>query len=319
MSTVLRLGAYFLGFTTASWAGGTVEPFLQRGYGSTWYRLELTERGNSLDTMGRMEIQSELEYPLDVFSGGFRARHEWGGAEGKQRAMHASAWGNFTDPTSKMKDSDWIGNGGPLYKISYTRSRTELRGFGGEAGMDLAGRPFLGKPIRYGLALRAEYFSFEMFGAEGWQRIPGPEPVFVEESPGSLVLTYELLRVMPRLYADMTLARGSKTSWNAVVSAGPAFAKDHDDHVLRLKESETQAYGFELGLRTGVALRISSVLSLTADADLAWMWSKGDMDQRWYGDDPFTPKDETGVSIRDVETHIQGLGGGASVGMRFHY
>lgn len=319
MSTVLRLGAYFLGFTAASWAGGTVEPFLQRGYGSTWYRLKLTERSDSPDDTGMIELQSELEYPLDVFSGGFRVRHEWGGAEGKQRAVHASAWGNFNDPSSKMEDSDWIGNGGPLYKISYTRSRTELRGFGGEAGMDLAGRPFLGKPIRYGLALRAEYFSFEMFGAEGWQSKPGSEPVLVDESPGRLVLTYELFRVMPRLYADIALARGSKASWNAVVSAAPAFAKDYDDHVLRRKESETQAYGFELGLRTGVALRISSALSLTADADLAWMWSKGEMDQRFYGDDPFTPDDESGVSINGVETRIQGHGGGASVGMRFHY
>ena len=42
------------------------------------------------------------------------------------------------------------------------------------------------------------------------------------------------------------------------------------------------------------------------------------MDQRFYGDDPFTQDtDETGLKINNVVNRIIGFGGGFGLGLRF--
>jgi hypothetical protein len=170
------------------------------------------------------------------------------------------------------------------------------------------------------LAVRAERFSFDVFGVEGWKRFPDEEPVIIDTLPDQIVLTYALLRVMPRAFAELRLAQGGRSQWKAGFSAAPAFAFDHDDHILRKKDSRTFAYGFELGAASEWSYRVTSNADLVAKADLAYFRTKGEMDQHFYGDDPSTPDaDETGQSLKDITTRIIGLGGSVSMGCRYFF
>ena len=304
-------------------AAGTLEPFCGLGYGSTLYRLEMTFPLTAPDSVvlnGKGLGQSELEYPLDAMLVGFRYRQEFAGI-----GLRLGAWTNATAPIGKMQDSDWMGERSSsglsttsvLFKFSYTQSRAEMRWLGGEAGADIAGGMFLGKPLRYGLSVRAEHLNYRLFGAEGWHRMPGEAQQDVAFASDTLVLTYRLTRVMPRLFSELRLAESSAILFTVGLSAGPAFAWDHDDHVLRHKYSDTYAFGFEAGGTAGMELRVSPHMALAAGLELAYFRSKGKMDQFFYGDDPGSDEDETGTGYKGIVTRIIGLGGGATLGARY--
>ena len=164
--------------------------------------------------------------------------------------------------------------------------------------------------------VRGERFDYRMFGVKGTQ-FPNGSAVQVDQFPGQLVLTYRLIRIVARLTADFLLAGNSAVTWNLVLSGAPAFAVDHDDHVLRKKESDTFAYGFEAGALTGLEFRLSDRASAVAALDVAYLRTKGDMEQYFYGDDPFTSNDETGKRYKNVVDRIIALGGSLSVGVRY--
>ena len=330
MKPAFRLSALLLGAASSACAGSSLEPFFGRGYGSTLFRMELTFpltdfTGEPIDENVKGLGQSELEYPLDAFLAGVRYRYEFSPAAERYWGLNLGVWTNFTQPGGRMEDSDWFGqrassgssSSSYLYKFSYTRSRAEVRWYGGEAGADFGNYQVLSKTVRYGLSLRTEHLAYRMFGIQGWQRLPGGPANTVDSHRDELVLVYRLLRVMPRLTAEMLLAGGRAFSWKAAASGAPALAMDYDDHVLRRKDSETLAFGFEAGISSALRWRLSGRTSLAASADLAWFRTKGEMDQHFYGDDPFTSDDETGLSIRNVENRIIGLGGRLSLGFRY--
>jgi hypothetical protein len=330
MQLAFRLMAAALIAVPVARARNSLEPFFLRGFGSTLYRLELTF---PMTGAGRDSIpenvkgigQSELEYPLDVFVAGLRYRHEIA-LTGRSAGLNLGAWINVNQPSAKMRDSDWFGarasagsaTSTVLFKFSYTESRAEVNWLGGEAGADFGDFALFGKPVRYGLSVRAERFAYRLFGVEGWQRALGEPPVEVDSFTDEKVLTYGLTRIAPRLFADFRLAEGSAVGWKAVFSGAPAFAFDHDDHILRHKESDTFAFGFEAGASTELSFRLTAQSRFTVAADVAYLRTKGKMDQRFYGDDPFTTdKDETGTRISGVETRIIGFAGSLSAGVRY--
>jgi hypothetical protein len=269
--------------------------------------------------------QSELEYPLDALLVGARYRQVFREADGGGIGLRLAAWTNATQPDGKMRDTDWTGSRSSpgtsttsvLFKSGYTQSRARLRWNGGEAGADIGAYALFGKPVIYGLAVRVERLDYRLYGASGWQREPNQPAREVSVPDEELVLAYGLTRVRPRLFAEMRLARRHDVDIKAALSLAPALAWDHDDHVLRHKESDTFAYGFEVGGGAEMDIRIAAHFMLTAGADLAYLRTRGEMDQRFYGDDPATGGNEAGTTIDNVVTRIIGLGGGATLGLRF--
>jgi hypothetical protein len=309
-----------------------LEPFLGRGSGSTLFRLEaavpITDGADSLPDGSQALIQSELEFPMDMFIAGLRWRTEIGAEASRTTGLGFGIWINVADPGSPMLDTDWLGvkagSGGasssPLYKFSYTESRAEARWVGAEGNVDFGSFRLFRTRVRYGLSVRAEYFAYRLFGIKGWQRIPGSPSVPVDALHKSLVLTYDLTRLVPLLSADLRLAEGRSATWKAVFSAGPAFAWDYDDHVLRNKESDAYAFGFEAGLLTEIEYRISERASLVPAVRLAYLRTKGTMDQRFYADDPATmDQDETGMTYPNVVNRIISFAGSASLGYRYRF
>lgn len=320
MATMVPLAAL------SAQAGSGLEPFIGYGYGSTLYRLEMTfplvsdSVPNDVKGLG----QSELEYPLDALLVGARYRYE---APGAAWGLSAGLWANVIDPGGTMMDTDWAGARGSsgtttssvLYKFSFTESRAEMAWFGGEVGFDLGGSRLLGKPARYGFSVRADRLEFRMFGAKGWQKpFDGPREN-VDFAPDSLVLTYGLTRIVPHLSAELLMGGSDAARFITTFTAGPAFAWDHDDHVLRGKYSDTFVWGYEVGTIAGFELRLSRFLALMIRGELAYSRAKGEMDQHFYADDPGTPDDETGLEFNNVVTRIIGLGGSVSAGLRYGF
>ncbi len=314
---------------SALYAQTTVEPILTTNYGSTLFRMEMnfptTGIDSGLPANSGLIGRSELEYPLDVFLTGLRLRREFQAGENMTLGGTLAAWTNLSQPESKMMDSDWFGiqsssgttTSTVLFKFSYTESRAELRWFGGEAGIDMGRYSLFGKAVRYGLAVRYDRFTLKMFGVQGWQRQPGDSSILVDDYQDQLVLTYALTRIVPRLFSEVQLEGNGRVSWKATFSGSPAsMAFDHDDHVLRKKMADTFAFGFGLGASTEVCFHLARHVDLSTTADLFYLRTKGNMDQYYYGDDPFTSVDETGLRYDNVENRIIGLAGGLSLGMR---
>ncbi len=314
--------------TLPSSAETSIEPIFGMGYGSTLYRLEMTFPLTGADTIPentRGLGQSELEYPLDAVLAGARFRQDFRTAEGRSFGLRFAAWTNITQPGNRMLDSDWMGarassglsTSSVLYKFSYTESRADMRWLGGEAGADIGDYVLFKKPVRYGLTVRAERLDYDLYGAKGWQRFPDQASQPVDASDTLPVLSYGLTRVQPRLFAEWRLLGAPRAAIKLALSAAPSFAWDHDDHLIRKKESDTFAYGFEIGGGAELAIRLAPHFVLTFDGDLAYFRAKGEMDQRFYGDDPGTSSDETGTTIDNVVTRIIGLGGALTLGARF--
>ena len=331
-ATFRHVFASLMLWTSLSEAETSIGPVLTRGYGTTLFRIKMvipTTGSEPLPDNTDLVGQSELEYPLDVQLVGFRLRQEFQNGRGKAVGLSFSAWTNYTDPNNSMVDSDWFGSkvqsgtatSTVLFKFSRTESETKLKWHGGEAGMDLGRYTLLGNPVSYGASLRVDAFSMDMLGVRGWQRAPDQPPITLDTLSGQLVLTYALIRVIPRIYADMVLFERKWVTWNSLLSLSPAtMAWDHDDHVLRRKSSDTFAFGFELGYSLGFAFHLNSRMDLAIASDLYWSWTRGKMDQRFYGDDPFTDsEDETGLRIDDVDNRIIGLAGGISLGLNFFF
>jgi len=329
-SALMSVAAAALAAAASLRAETSLEPIFGRGYGSTLYRLEmtfpLTNAGDSLPENTKGLGQSELEYPLDALVAGARYRQTFQAGDGRSIGLRLAGWTNVSEPDGRMQDSDWFGarastgvtTSSVLFKFSYTRSRAELRWLGGEAGVDIGDYSLLGRPVRYGLLVRAERMDYRLYGADGWNRAPGETTSEnVSFSDSNLVLRYGLTRVQPRLTAEMRFARSTRTEFKIALSAAPAMAWDHDDHVIRKKESDTFAFGYEIGAGAEWDIRITDHFLITLVGDAAYFRAKGEMNQRFYGDDPGTAQNETGTTIDNVVTRIIGLGGGLTFGTRF--
>jgi len=306
-----------------------VEPFIAREFGSTWFRMQVSEPikdppqdADFTEAIG----QSELEYPLDVFLLGAKFRESFTLADERSASVFARIYFNMNDPDSKMQDSDWFGAGNgnlkSLYKYSYTQSSSRISWIGGELGFDIGNYKLLGKKVSYGAKIAVDVSSHEMRGIDGWQKMfTDSKRVEFSERQNELVLTYELFYFEPSVYVDFKLLQYQTMNWSVIFSLSPlTLAIDKDDHVLRNKGSETTAYGFGLGLVNEMEFQINPGVSVVADARMRYIRTHGKMSQKYYGDDPGTQdKDETGLAFDNIDNVISLFTQEIALGIRWRF
>lgn len=303
-----------------------IEPFVAYGNGSTWYRLQVTEPLENPPAGYDVSVgQSELEYPLDVALAGLKTGRVFATGRGKHVSVYARAWSNLSDPISKMEDTDWVGvknnTTTSLYKFSYTQSRSEVEWVGAEVGLEMGDYRLFKRRVAYGIALQADYSSHKMFGVTGWQKLPDTSRILIDDLHNELVLTYRLFYVEPRIYTNITMVQSSNWNWHMLLSISPfVVANDHDDHVLRNKRSETWAFGGGAGLESQLEFLLNKHVSLIADVRIRYIFTKGKMNQKYYGDDPGTNDvNESGLEFHDIDNLISLFTQQVGLGLRWSF
>ncbi len=282
----------------------------QKMFGHTTFYIEATEYFAPYAT--HVKVESELEFPLDVFlvgadmsiKGKLKTGELWSANLGGSRSIN--------NPSGYMKDSDWIGLTEYKWreKCSFTESDAELKTLlvYGEGRFGLVTRP------NFILELLGGYeyqdFSFEVFGVRGWQWF-GEDTVYFDTLPEINVVDYDVTYHIPYVGIATCLRILSQLSLEAKGSFSPQVSvKDHDDHILRKKTGDGDCRGraFKLGADLRWSILKTSIKSnwfLGAGFDFMKIDTKGTQEQSWYGDDPASPdEDDTGMRITDIKEKI---------------
>lgn len=316
----------------------TVSPSVGHAFGETEYVLEISsylsdENGDVItDQLGNpivYRLKSQLEYPLDVFMAG--ATVGLGPtADPSLWSVKAGVFTSVNDPGGIMKDHDWIGILPDLTKWSYTESSAEMKSI----ILDLEVTRRILSPGKARVAAMAGFryhrLEQDLFGADGWQRLYDAEidtfddPVYFDTLQTTQVLYYEVKYFLPQAGLKTDLELSPNLSLSARTALALVWFKDVDDHPFRAKLSEADGTGTGFIGSLSARYQLSSAGTGTApyigfSAEYTTLTSSGDQTQTWYGDDPASPDDDTGLRISGIphEVNANWYHIGINLGMSF--
>jgi len=298
----------------------SLEGFVQKVSGYTEYHIQFPIKIYVTDGHGYYLMDGEghsvLAFPIDGYAAGLRASI----FNGPKRARRAS-WGLelsasalMTQPSEAMVDSDWVAV--PTVNIDqfvFGATKSEVHRNSIEAGLRAKYRVAVGRysGAEFECGYRFLHNGYEVIGLSGWYT-DGMDlyPVEPADYAGVTVGKYSVNFHLPEAGARLVFENeeGMQISLNG--DLGYAFASDLDDHVLRHKKAETSARGFGFCLtgETRVTLaRFARGRSLYAGASYAITRLKatGKQTQTFYGDDPGTTDNETGLVLPDIDNTIR--------------
>lgn len=283
----------------------------QKLSGHTTFHITATQFDEEIGA--DVKLDSELEFPLDVFLLGGSVRLKGSFRSGEPWSVSLGASRNLNHPSGSMKDSDWIAV--PQYnysaKFSYTESDAELEAL----VVYVEGRiGFLQRP-NFTLELLAGYeyqdFSFEVLGVRGWQGSDLSGRVYFDTLHDVNVVDYDVTYHIPYGGMASRLRVSPRLNLQATAAIAPAVkVTDHDDHLLRFKTADSDCSGW--ALKVGGSLRwkilqtsAKSNWSLGLGLEYTEISTKGTQDQTWYGDDPASPDfDDTGSRATGIRQKI---------------
>ncbi|MFH1612644.1 MAG: omptin family outer membrane protease [bacterium] len=279
-------------------------------FGYTTYHIDfltLSDIDNSIK-----KIESELEFPLDVYMSGIKL--EWNRKTIKKVPYFFSLdiWKNTTNPKVFMKDSDWKGD---IYekdriKFSYTESNAKLNA----SILNIKGGMVFSTKSEFTLETIAGYkyqnFSYKIFGIKGWYINDNKEKIFYDGYWDTNVLNYEIFYYIPYLGFNIYNDKSLPLFINAEIAFSPFTSiVDHDDHILRNKIAEGETYGTtvlsELNLVKKITIPIiKKNLFAKIGFEFIQIYTTGKQSQIWYGDDPAGPENETGLKVEGINDKI---------------
>jgi hypothetical protein len=295
-----------------SWAdlGLSASLCTYRTFGQTTYEISIPQFDPEAGI--EYEFESELEFPLDTFmagvdlslSGEFLTNTLW--------SVNLDLRKNLNDPSSSMTDKDRIGIPAQRVTLTFisTESEAELSAIVVDVNvmLGLIGHPSftLGGMLGY----RYQDFDFEILGVKGWQLDEYLERVYFDEFRGINVLDYDVTYHMPYIGLVGELKAPPKLALSGRIAYSPETrAEDRDDHILRNKLATSDCDG------TSMIASIEGIWFLSEPGQgLLWQVvlggeivkidTDGDQDQSWYGDDPVSPEDDTGLRFEGIDNTI---------------
>lgn len=281
----------------------------QRMFGHTTFHIEVSEFFPPAGS--DVKLESELEFPLDVFLVGANMKIKGNFKTGELWSVDLGGFKSINNPSGYMKDSDWIGlpEHNLREKFSFTESNAELKGFSAYVEGRLG---FVTKPnfiLEFLGGYEFQDFSFEVLGIRGWQGF-GEKIVNFDTLQGINVGDYEVKYHIPYGGLAAYFKMLPQLSFEAKGSFSPQVrANDFDDHILRNKTGEGDCKG--RAFRLGADLRWiifttsnKSNWSLGLQFDFMSIHTKGTQVQSWYGDDPASEEDDTGDRIAGIKQKI---------------
>jgi len=255
---------------------------------------------------GPVTLESTLTYPLDAVLLGVSASYRF-----ERLTVVGMLRTNVTDPSGKMRDRDWItepGEGLARTEFSFTESKTALRVIVAEyavrvRAVDLASNK---RASISGVAgFRFDSSSFEAWGAKGWQLKNDFTPVYGAIPESVLGLTYTTRYYMPFLGVRFDANIADIFSLGFEARGLSAWSTHDDDHVLRHKtgEANMHAFGYAFSLEPSIDIGKTgwgeAFLGLAGEVSVLEQ-SNGTLHQHFYGDDPGTKQNETGLDFSTV-------------------
>jgi hypothetical protein len=281
----------------------SLEPEMEYSFGYTRYELSI-----NVPPVGDISgVRSRLNFPLDGLTAGLKVRlnghidpkHSWSAAVGL--ATHV------TDPSSKMTDGDWyrLSSGADL-KFSYTESKAPLTSLllTGEFSYGIIS----GRRTAFDLILGYRYQRIveDITGYKGWF-FDGADKVPVSGTEHALY--YRVTYHAPSVGMRLVIGQPMRTTVHLEGSFAPAYMSDFDDHLLRMKSSTASGWGLGGAGSGGVKLILTKGRRGLKYLDLSarLMYASGSMKQtqRFYGDDPGTSDNETGLVFSGIPYSIK--------------
>ncbi len=255
-------------------------------------------------------IKSKLEFPLDVFIVGaeFRAMH-WRNDRPKWEVM-TGMYAGVSDPSSVMKDSDWIKDENtPYRKFSYTESDVKMSStiMRVEASYWLLRWGYFNFAVTAGY--RYQHIKQDLIGYEGWQIRDNGDSVSISGTERGIFYTISYNLPSAGFRALYTTTGDFRLDIRAAYVQ--VFASDYDDHVLRNKVGVADVVGAGvngyLSARRYLSKSGRTRPYVELSADFLYLDATGDQTQTWYGNDPASPEDDTGSVASGIPHDVTGV------------
>ncbi len=264
--------------------------------------------------------RSRLDYSLDTLTAGLDVAYLGGGGGRWPWSIAASLVTNITDPFGTLLDRDWITSSGTTTEFSHTDSRLTARVWLLETSLRFGLAGWRRRPERIVLdaviGYRHEALAFDGWGLSGWQLAYGMA-YSVYRNPQTRVIHFETQRAMPHVGLAIHGHVSARMLLDADALVALAISVDDDDHVLRFKRSNATSTGAGFILRVAPRWIVygaesgAATVSLGLDFGLRYLGASGTLHQRFYADDPATPRDERTIPIVDSAFAVTSLVGWA--------
>jgi hypothetical protein len=296
----------------------TLRPHLGGQVGHDVYSLTFEE---FIEEYGETYVfGSDLDWPEGAFLLGADLGVAGPGGDERDWEVVATVLATVTDPASTMGDVDWynlVGLGSGM-RQEFSSTQSEVRGGGFTA--EVSGRVNMSSDLAPGgrtywdfrFGYRQEAFSLDAYGLTGWQEWYPGERYTVDLDSSFHGGHYGVTHALPFLGFGMRSLYHRRVRMDGAVDGLLAFTHGVDDHVWRHKVGDGRAWGF--GIRAVLetryevtdpeaSVRVSLGGRLEGLAfDAAW----GSLSQQFYGDDPDTPGDETGLVLPSSDFSMSG-------------
>jgi hypothetical protein len=255
--------------------------------------------------VGSLNVSSKLTYPKAAPVAGGTAFVDFGPV-----ALVAAGHANVANPWGTVLDQDFVGNGSQTIEFSHTDSRNTMRSFAFEGALRV--RVEKGVATPYGIwalaGFRYESSTYDIFGVDGWQLDQRANQVHVSLPDDLHVGHYETRYALPFLGARFEGEVSPGISLASEARFLVSWSTHEDDHAFRQKRGRAAPHGLGASISVEPAIVLSSIFRAVAHLSLQYLGSiDGKLSQAYYGDDPSTPTDETGVKIPDSSFSFSNL------------
>jgi hypothetical protein len=154
--------------------------------------------------------------------------------------------------------------------------------------------------------VRYERISQEIVDFGGWQYDDqGTIHYFYVQERG---LDYRVTYVSPFIGFRFNSGSSEKTLLHVQASLAPTHVSDLDDHLLRFKSATASGWGQGVLAETGMRFALSKARAkapyLQVRVKFNYLHASPHQTQYWYGDDPASAEDDTGLTLTGVPHEI---------------
>lgn len=245
----------------ATWQG-SVEGGAGYWAGETTYSIGGSAWSPETGTISIQDKISELTFPLDVAYGTVRGHLEYKG----MLEFYGELRANLTDPSSKMKDSDFgvFSDAQPNRLDVYSESDADLTAVTADVGARywIHGRSSASNKMAVALGvgpcLALQHYEWKISNVDQWY--PSMPQLGHDTEPGQAA-TYTVDAAVA--YLDvMAVLRYGKFTGALEAGIGPAAVSDEDDHMLRQKKASADMVG--VGVKGAIEARYDFTRNLFA-------------------------------------------------------